>query len=208
MNTQTHLSLTILLLSATLAASVWSEHRTPAALAGPLDSIGRDIAGWTATRDQQLTEAFVTSLAPTAYLSRDYRKGGSQLGLFVAFYAQQRAGESMHSPKHCLPGAGWEISDSRSVRLVVRGNETSINRNVVQRNGQWMLVLYWYQSPTRVFASEYEGKFSSGLGPNGQRLSRRSIVRLTLRDRPEDEQGAMNFARELIPQLSQCLSGR
>jgi len=208
MSTQAHLSLTILLLSATLAASVWSEHRTPAALAGPLESIGRDIAGWTATRDQQLTEAFVTSLAPTAYLSRDYRKGGSQLGLFVAFYAQQRAGESMHSPKHCLPGAGWEISDSRSVRLVVRGNETSINRNVVQRNGQRMLVLYWYQSPTRVFASEYEGKFLLVWDRMVKGYPGGSIVRLTLRDRPEDEQGAMNFAGELIPQLTQCLSGR
>ena len=28
--------------------------------------------------------------------------------LFVAFFKTQRYGQSPHSPKNCLPGAGWE----------------------------------------------------------------------------------------------------
>ena len=55
------------------------------------------------------TVRVVRALDPTSYLSRTYRKGSNDADLFIAFYAQQRAGESMHSPKHCLPGSGWEI---------------------------------------------------------------------------------------------------
>jgi len=54
-----HLSLTALLLTATLAASVWTEHRGFAALALPLDAVAKDIAGWVSTRDQQLSDNIV-----------------------------------------------------------------------------------------------------------------------------------------------------
>jgi len=66
----------------------------------------------------------------------------------------------MHSPKHCLPGSGWEISGDPHDVNSCSGYDATINRNVIQRDTDRMLVFYWYQSPDRVFASEYKGKFS------------------------------------------------
>src|SRR5712691_6655622 len=90
---------TVALLCATLAASTISESRKPETLAKPLDTIDREIAGWTAT-DAVLAETVVEYLTPTSYLLRGYRRQNRELGVFIAFYAQQRAGESMHSPKY------------------------------------------------------------------------------------------------------------
>jgi EpsI family protein len=200
-----HLLIVLLLLSATLAASVWADRREPSSLASPLDSIAVQLAGWTAAGDATLKDTIAASLAATSYLSRTYRKGHTQLDMFAAFYAQQRAGDTMHSPKYCLPGGGWEFVDIRAITLDQPGPKITINRAVIQRGGERQFMLYWYQSPTRIVASEYQNKFFlvwDGLVHGNQGGS---IVRIMLTDGPGAEAEATNFAAKLIPQMKRSL---
>jgi len=125
--------------------------------------------------------------------------------MFTAFYAQQRAGDTMHSPKFCLPGAGWEFEDMRTITLNLHGSKVAVNRVLVQRGGEHQLMLYWYQSPTRIVASEYQNKFFlvwDGLVHGNQGGS---IVRVMLSDAPDAEAEAVNFATNLIPQMRRSL---
>ena len=69
---------------------------------------------------------------PRPILSRAYGKDSKELDLFIAFYAQQRAGESMHSPKHCLPGAGWEIWQHDSALVLTGGQQYEVNKYSIQ----------------------------------------------------------------------------
>ena len=103
-----------LLLGTTLLSGL-TARRIPEPLAVPLDQIAPSIEGWKAAGDRVLPAPTLHALSPTAYLVRKYQKNTMPLDLFIAYYAQQRAGESMHSPKHCLPGAGWEIWKHDSV---------------------------------------------------------------------------------------------
>ena len=50
------------------------------------------------------------------------------MNLFVAYYANPRAGEAMHSPKHFPPGGGWEPIQSDIIRIRVDGRELPLNR--------------------------------------------------------------------------------
>src|SRR5262249_54096000 len=101
-----------LLLGTALVGSKLSAHRRSDSLAVPLEkSISREIDGAIASDNPPLTAGTMAQLKASSYLSRTYVKRGMRADLFIAYYAQQRAGESMHSPKHCLPGAGWEIWD-------------------------------------------------------------------------------------------------
>jgi len=111
----------LLLLSTTLAASRFVAERVSEPLARPLDQIGEQLADFAGQANPPLTEGVLGELKPTSYLSRTYRKANLAADVFVAFYAQQRAGESMHSPKHCLPGAGWEIWDYGSTDIPANG---------------------------------------------------------------------------------------
>jgi len=79
----------------------------------------------------------------------------------VAYFKTQRTGQAPHSPKNCLPGAGWVPSSSSILDVPVRGETQAIpiNRYVVSRGGDKSVVLYWYQSRDRVMASEYKAKF-------------------------------------------------
>ena len=63
------------------------------------------------------------------YLLRRYARDGVPVDLFVAYYATQRSGHTIHSPLNCLPGTGWEWVDRRRERISVgpgRGAESRL----------------------------------------------------------------------------------
>jgi EpsI family protein len=196
---------TVLILAATLTVSTLSEVRHPGRLARTLTNIPTELAGWTTVRDEQLATGVLAVLKPTSYLSRIYEKHGSQLTLFVAYYAEQRAGESMHSPKNCLPGGGWEIWRFDSALIPVGQSVAKVNEYSIQNGGARNLVFYWYQSNNRVIASEYLGKIMLVRDALFDGITAGSIVRIVLPDLPEARDEGRAFAAALIPEMQLCL---
>lgn len=196
--------LTILLLATTLAGYSLSQRRKPDFLAKPLDTVSKQIAGWSMDNDEPLGPRVLKRLQLTSYISRSYSKNGESLGLFAAFYAEQRAGESMHSPKYCLPGSGWEIWKQDSAVVPVNGEQYKVNQYYIQNSGRRMIVLYWYQSKRRIIASEYMGKILLVKDSLLDGRTAGSIVRITLPDTPSAPAQGVQFAAALIPQIQRC----
>ena len=67
-----------------------------------------------------------------------------------------------------------------------------------------MLMFYWYQSSTRIFASEYLGKVLLARDTLLTGRTGGSIVRIIVVDSPTAEQEAIAFASTLIPELRKC----
>jgi EpsI family protein len=199
---------TVSMLVLTLGAYGFSLRRNPDFLAAPLDSIPSMIDGWRQTEALQLPKRTVDRLAPTSYISRSYRKNGEDLGLFIAYYEQQRAGESMHSPKHCLPGSGWEIWNYGSATIQVHNQPAKINQYFVQNSGSRMLVFYWYESKERIVADEYLGKLFLIRDTLLAGHTAGSIVRITVADKPQAAQEALEFARDLVPEVERCFGSK
>jgi len=125
-------------------------------------SLPAQIGVWTGT-DIPLTPEELDILGPGEYLVRDYQDASQlepPINLFIPFFPSQRTGDTIHSPDHCLPGAGW-IPASREVVQLARPDGTSIpvNRYVVSKLGERQLVLYWFQAHGRVVASEWQAKY-------------------------------------------------
>ncbi len=198
--------LTILVLGGTMAAAKFSESRRPDELSQHLESIPVQIADWHGTPLSGPSAEEETKLLETEHLSRAYRSGNQVLDLWIAYYAEQKAGESMHSPKNCLPGAGWEAVDYGFVDVPVEGRPpVTVNRYLVEKGGEKLQVLYWYQSKQRVIASEYTGKgflvWDSILG----RSTGGTLVRLTMPDRPGAVDEEIRFASKVLPTVDACL---
>src|SRR5690242_12917479 len=85
----------------------------------PLAEFPRTIAGWAAARDFEIEKEVQDVLRADDILSRVYVDPGQSVGasLFIAFFRTQRFGQSPHSPKNCLPGAGWEPTEDRTIAL-------------------------------------------------------------------------------------------
>ena len=63
--------------------------------------------------DYAMPEAEARAAGVTDYLLRDYSTtpdsgAVSALSLYIGYYDRQLRGKTIHSPKNCLPGAGWE----------------------------------------------------------------------------------------------------
>lgn len=181
-----------------------ASRRIPEPLAVPLDRISSQMSGWQEVRAQELPDYTLRALNATSYLSRIYRKGPTEAELFVAFYAQQRAGESMHSPKHCLPGAGWEIWQHDSAMVMFNGAPVEINKYSIQNSGNRMLMFYWYQSKGRIYDSEYLGKVLLARDTMLTGHTAGSIVRVMVPDRPGAAEAGANFASFVIPEVQRC----
>ena len=197
-------AVTVGLLVGALVANGLTARRISQPLAIPLERIEPNIVGWSAYEDRALPSYTLQALDATSYLSRGYQKGGRKLDLFIAFYAQQRAGESMHSPKHCLPGSGWEIWQQGSAMVPVNGSEFQVNQYRIENQGSRQLMLYWYQSRERIFASEYLGKVLLARDTLLSGQTAGSIVRILLPDTPGADQDGIAFASELMPEVWRC----
>jgi EpsI family protein len=196
------------ILSATLAASAFTERRHPQTLAQPLESIPKTLAGFSVQRDAPLPPSQLKRLVVSDYVSRVYSQNGHPLSLLITYYAEQRAGESMHSPKHCLPGSGWEIWNYDSTTLPLRDGRVTVNKYFIQKGNERQVVLYWYESSSRIIASEYVGKF---LLMRDAALSGRTdgaLVRIIVPDQPEAVEQAVEFASQLIPYMERCFGTR
>ena len=97
----------------------------------------------------------------TDYTSRLYvRRDDAPVGLYIGYYASQRTGDTIHSPKNCLPGSGWDPIESGYATIPISGgHDIVVNEYVIQKGQDKQMVFYWYQSRGRVIASEYAGKF-------------------------------------------------
>jgi EpsI family protein len=196
---------TLLFMMSALGAYAITLRRNPDILAAPLGSIAGRIDGWAQTAERSFEPGVLNVLKPTSYLSRTYTKDGQELDLFTAYYAEQRAGESMHSPKNCLPGAGWEIWKLDSAILPARQGRVKVNKYSVQRGGDRMQVLYWYQSKRRILASESLAKILliKDTLVEGHRAG--AIVRIVAPDRPEIEASLLTFAGGVANEVQRCL---
>lgn len=141
----------------------WKSHGHPVPPRSGLADFPRQVGDWAGTDLPELSAGVKRVLAADSSVFRQYRQDitGAQLDLFVAYYRSQRSGDALHSPKNCLPGAGWEPVSSTVIRISDPTNPGLVfeaNHYVIEKDGIKQDVLYWYQAHGRRFASEYLGK--------------------------------------------------
>jgi exosortase D (VPLPA-CTERM-specific) len=106
----------------------------------------------------RLDDYVLADFARTDAAGEPTKSGAPPVNLYIAYYASQRGGQSAHSPRSCLPGAGWNILDfgQREVRGArSNGTELRVNRAVVQHGSERQLVYYWFQERGRTITNEY-----------------------------------------------------
>lgn len=104
-------------------------------------------------------------LGATDYLNTTYDKVGSTeyVNMFVAFYDKQTEGDGIHSPEVCLPVGGWEIFSLDPYRLdtgLADYESFDVNRAVIQKGLDQMLVYYWFEQRGRRETNDFTAKIN------------------------------------------------
>jgi EpsI family protein len=166
-----------------------------------------EIGPWTGTT-LTIPSEDLSILGPGEFLERLYHgPNQTDIDLFIAYFPSQRTGNTIHSPKHCLPGSGWTPIQS-SVIHVPWGNGKILNANyyVLQLGLNREVVIYWFQSHGRTVASEYWARLY--LVEDSLRLNRsdgalvRVITPLAAQESVQDgKQRALAFTKRILPLL-------
>jgi EpsI family protein len=172
----------------------------------PLASFPRTLGGWISS-DIPLSQEVRDVLGPGDFLLRDYQDqaSGSDVDVFIAYFPSQRAGDSIHSPKNCLPGAGWAPVRSDRIGIDVPGHAPfPANRYLIAKGDDRRLVLYWYWAHDRAVASEYAAKLYLVTDAIRERRSDGALIRVTTRLAPNEgldsgQQRLLAFAGKLVP---------
>lgn len=172
-------------------------------------SFPRSLGSWVGN-DIDMAPDVLRTLGPGDFLARKYRNtstDGAPVDLFVAYFPSQRAGDTLHSPKHCLPGSGWTAIESNTIKIQMPGRDPFlVNRYVIAKGSRRGLALYWYWAHGRAVASEYWAKFY--LVEDSIRFNRSdgALIRVTTELRPpespEDAQPRLLWlVRKVLPPL-------
>lgn len=176
----------------------------------PLSSFPAQLDKWYG-RDIPLDKETLDVLGPGDFMVRAYRAPTGDLpyvDLFFAYFPSQRTGDTIHSPKHCLPGAGWTPEENDRVMVSFPGHSAfPVNRYVISKAGARKLVLYWYWAHDRGVASEYWAKFYLVKDAISMNRSDGALVRITTDMLPGEtpdaaEQRLQPFAADVIPLLN------
>ena len=140
---------------------------------------------------------------------RDHR--GNHIQLYIGFHESQREGDLIHSPKHCMPGGGWNIVDTSIVELAVPSRPSQsvkVIRLLLKKGLNKQVILYWYHSRGRVIASEYLQKIYLVVDSIKRNRTDGAFVRLIAPVSGEEQainEVLENFAIDLFPLLDEYL---
>jgi EpsI family protein len=186
----------------------------------PLSRMPEAFGTWTA-KDFPLDDATLEVLGKGDFLNRVYTNqqtaGPAQssllsaaeppISLFIGYFATQRTGQTMHSPQHCLPGAGWTFDSQRYVNLTdVNGKNYKVGEYVISNGETKQFVIYWYQAHGRSVPNEYLAKLYMVTDAIRTNRTDGALVRVITPVRPNEpleaaEDRATHFTQQMAPYL-------
>lgn len=146
----------VMLLLAVAGLSTLSHRSSMVAPATHLALFPTELSGWQGV-PRPMEERVVDKLRFSDYLMLNFSHPQviEPINLYVAYYANQRKGESPHSPRVCIPGGGWEIESFERIQF----GSMKVNRALIINGGQKQLVYYWFAERGQIVANEYYKKW-------------------------------------------------
>lgn len=170
------------------------------------------VADWRCSEKQEMEPAVHEILGVTDYILCDFASPRKQaiVNLYVGYHESQvrRYGEAgdevrtIHPPEHCLPGAGWNIVNSRLVPVVSSGLEGTAKRFVIAKGDARQLVYFWYQSRGRLISRNHEVILYKFMDRATRGRSDGALVRFTTRILRDDVDAADALIRDLASSIT------
>jgi EpsI family protein len=176
-----------------------SQRQQAVPLVVPLAEMPRSLQGL-AGRDIPISPEEQRIAGMSSFVLRFYGNPAA-FSVYVGYYETQSQGRSIHSPKNCLPGAGWEPLSNGTVMLNSSSGPQRVNRYLLANGNATALVYYWYQGRGRVQANEYSVKWELLRDKAVRGRSEEALVRIVVPIEGNDVAAADSKAARLGAQL-------
>jgi exosortase D (VPLPA-CTERM-specific) len=141
--------------------TAWSAQREPVKpQRSPFAEFPMSLSGGWVGRPDRLERDVVATLAVDDYLIANYsREREPWVNFYGAWYASQSGGQSSHSPRTCIPGGGWTITELGEASVGGHAGASKVNRALIQKGEHRQLVYYWFSQRGRTLTSELAVKW-------------------------------------------------
>jgi EpsI family protein len=193
----------VLALGAVLNASLVSRRAGTTPLIGNLQTVADTVLGAVGI-DSPVDSAEARVAGFTDYIRRNYAlDDGREFSLYVGYYDEQRQGKTIHSPRNCLPGAGWDPVGRSVVHAETAAYGTiDINRYELVNEDRRAIVYYWYQGRGRVAQNEYRVKYELLRDAAVHGRTEEALVRIVVEVKNNDITAADVLAMEIAGGLA------
>ena len=115
------------------------------------------LGAWAGRRDAIGTDV-LDVLQVDDYIIANYADpAGEVVNFYISYYSTQRDRRVVHSPRACIPGAGWQIDSIKQIEIP--GTSVHANRMLVLNGDARQLVYYWFDQRGRNLTSEWSVKW-------------------------------------------------
>ncbi len=171
-------------------------------IAGDLQTVADTIMGIPAT-DIRVGADEARVAGYSNYIVHTFELPDSRLlNIYVGYYDEQRQGKTIHSPRNCLPGNGWEPISRKVIEVPSeRFGSVGINRYELVREQERAIVFYWYQGRGRVASNEYLVKYQLLRDAALRGRTEEALVRIVVPVIGDDVDTADRIGRQLAGPL-------
>lgn len=203
-NKEFYISL-ILLLTAGLYVSVVKNVRVSNTQNVNLDNFPPQVGEWRMTEQSFLSTNVLDVLKSDEQIMRKYvNSRGDHVWIFLAYFHDQKYGEQIHSPKHCLPGSGWNIKKNKSI-IFTDPAEIKANRLIINQNASEEIMVYWFWTQNGIITNEYQLKLDLAINSLLRKPTDAAFIRLNVRNLENADSIISQFIRDFYPQIQHSL---
>lgn len=207
------MSMAVLLLTIGLSNGIEFQQRV--AISRPFNQFPMQVGEWKGTREN-MEQQFRDALRFSDYIIANFTDPQSKsINFYVAYYQDQRKGESIHSPETCLPMGGWTFIEEGNAAVSLADGKSflPVNRAFIEKIGVRKLVYYWFPQRGRTLTKLYQLKIYTFWDSLTKQRADGALVRVMTPVYPseqlqEAENRLQSFVREIVPVLDGYIPGK
>ena len=107
------------------------------------------------------SHAVLDTLQATSTIFSEYSHDGSRsVNLYIGYYDSLDKSEMSHAPQVCFTAQGWIMEENDKVILTLNGVDHKVNRLLLKKEEEKILVYYWYLADNHIYADLFRMKLS------------------------------------------------
>ncbi len=199
-----HLAAALVLVALVAPVAISGVEAQPVPLVQDFQLFPMEMGSWRG-RHVHIDPVMVAATGASTVLNAEFANPGSKsppVGLWIAYYENQRSGASVHSPNTCLTGSGWKTVHREVIPVAP---DKSVNFAILELGGQRMAMFFWYFERGRWITSDYGHKLSIAYDRLMKQRADGALVRLTTMVQNHDDQQARQLLENFLTYLAPVL---
>ena len=195
------------LIAFAFAANVWLRAPKPMTETKvDLHRLAPELPGWRHEELALSARAEEQLKADQILMHNYYDEHGRRVEFFIGYYQDQQFGAQVHSPLHCLPGAGWTILRNEKLQLPFAQLAGAASKLAIGKKDGQQFVVYWFVSDGEIVKNEMELKVRLLRNTLLRRATAVYFYRVCVAYQEDDPQPALALLQGFLKALGPLLS--